>query len=207
RLYYQPELDLSENKIFGVEALLRWQHRERGLLAPAEFMAAAEETGVIVPIGEWVIGEACRQVARWRHSGVAAPDLTMSVNVSLRQLVDGRLVEVIREALADSEIPLHALCLEITESVVAGEPEKVLRRLHELRELGVLLSLDDFGTGISSLSVLSGYPLDMLKIDRLFVALLVSGLKHRRLFTSVVGVAHALGLRAVAEGVETRPQL
>ncbi len=207
RLYYQPELDCAENRIFGVEALLRWVHPERGMLAPGDFIPAAEDSGLIVPIGEWVIEEATRQLADWRRAGVCAPDLTMSVNVSPRQLGDRRLPGVVQAALAANDVPAEALCLELTESVVATDPRRMLRRLEELKALGVSLSLDDFGTGISSLSVLSGYPVDMLKVDRSFVTRLSDGIKQKRLFASVIGVAHALGLRAVAEGVETREQL
>jgi len=206
-LVYQPELDCGDDRIFGVEALLRWWHPQRGVVAPGDFISLAEETGLIVPIGEWVIVEATRQLADWRRAGVCASDLTMSVNVSPRQLVDGGLPAAVRSALEASELPPERLCIELTESTVAADPVRVLRRLEELRELGVSLSLDDFGTGLSSLSVLSGYPVDTLKVDRSFIAQLSDGLKHRRLFASVVGVAHALGIRALAEGVETRAQL
>lgn len=207
RLVYQPELDCGDGRIFGVEALLRWRHPHRGVVAPGDFIPAAEETGLIVRIGEWVIVEATRQLADWRRAGLCAPDLIMSVNVSPRQLVDSGLPAAVRSALDASELPAERLCLELTESTVAADPARVLSRLEELRALGVSLSLDDFGTGVSSLSVLSGYPVDTLKVDRSFVAQLSDGLKHRRLFASVVGVAHALGIRALAEGVETREQL
>ncbi|MBA3421697.1 MAG: EAL domain-containing protein [Thermoleophilaceae bacterium] len=207
RLVYQPELDCGDGRIFGVEALLRWRHPHRGVVTPGDFIPAAEETGLIVRIGEWVILEATRQLADWRRAGLCAPDLIMSVNVSPRQLVDSGLPAAVRSALDASELPADRLCLELTESTVAADPARVLSRLEELRALGVSLSLDDFGTGVSSLSVLSGYPVDTLKVDRSFVAQLSDGLKHRRLFASVVGVAHALGIRALAEGVETREQL
>jgi len=176
-------------------------------VAPGDFISLAEETGLIVPIGERVISEATRQLADWRRTGICDSDLTMSVNVSPRQLVDGGLPAAVRSALDASELPAERLCLELTESTVAADPARVLWRLEELKALGVSLSLDDFGTGHSSLSVLSGYPVDTLKVDRSFIAQLSGGLKHRRLFASVVGLAHALGIRALAEGVETRAQL
>jgi diguanylate cyclase (GGDEF)-like protein len=207
RLYYQPEVDLLERKIFSVEALLRWQHPERGVLAPAEFVPAAEETGLIVPIGEWVLVQACRQLAEWRRAGVCAPGMTVSVNLSPRQLGSERLTEAVELALRMSGVPAEALCLELTESAVAADPDATAERLRQLKRLGVGLSLDDFGTGLSSLSVLNRYPLDMLKIDRSFVSRLGKGLAEKRLFAAVVGVAHALGLRSVAEGVETERQL
>lgn len=207
QLVYQPELDCGDDRIFGVEALLRWWHPRRGVVAPGDFISLAEETGLIVPIGEWVIVEATRQLADWRRAGICGSHLTMSVNVSPRQLVHGGLPAAVRSALDATELPPERLCLELTESTVAADPVQVLGRLEELRELGVSLSLDDFGTGLSSLSVLSGYPVDTLKVDRSFIAQLSDGLKHRRLFASVVGVAHALGIRALAEGVETRAQL
>ena len=200
RLVYQPELDCGYDRIFGVEALLRWRHPHRGVVAPGDFISLAEETGLIVPIGEWVISEATRQLADWGRAGICDSDLTMSVNISPRQLVDGGLPAAVRSALDANDLPPERLCLELTESTVAADPVRVLARLEELKALGVSLSVDDFGTGHSSLSVLSGYPLDTLKVDRSFVAQLSGGLKHRRLFASVVGVAHALGIRALAEG-------
>jgi Amt family ammonium transporter len=207
RLYYQPELDLVSKTIFGVEALLRWQHPERGLLAPADFLQAAEDTGLIVPIGEWVLSAACKQLASWFSEGVCAPELTVSVNLSLRQLCDDRLIDSVERAIKAAGIPASSLCLEITEAAVAADAERAVEQLEALKRLGVSLSLDDFGVGVSSLSVLDSYPVDMLKIDRSFVQRLGSGLRQQRLFASIVDLARSLGLRPVAEGVETREQL
>ena len=206
RLYYQPEVDLVERTIFGVEGLLRWQHPSRGMLGPSEFIPAAEDTGLIVPIGEWVLHTACHQLARWRGEGLCTPELTVSVNLSLRQLCDDGLVDAVTAAIRNADIPPSAVCLEITEASVAAESGRAVEQLERLKRLGVCLSLDDFGVGVSSLSVLDNYPLDMLKIDRSFVQRL-GGLRASRLFAAVVGVAHSLGLRAVAEGVETGEQL
>ncbi len=207
RLCYQPEVDLTRKTIFGVEALLRWQHPHRGLMPPGDFLSAAEDTGLIVPIGAWVIDTACQQLALWRQEGLCTPELSMSVNLSLRQLCDDDLLETVESAIKSAGIPPAAVCLEITEAAVAADSARAVEQLEALRRLGVLLSLDDFGVGVSSLSVVDRYPLDMLKIDRSFVERLGDGLRPRRLFASIVGVAHSLDLRAVAEGVETKEQL
>ena len=207
RLYYQPEVDLHERRIFSVEALLRWRHPDRGMLGPADFLHCAEESGLIVPIGEWVIATACAQLATWRSAGVCAPRMTASINLSLRQLAEPGLIQTVEKALGDSSIPAEALCFEITESAVAADRQEVMGHLGDLKELGVGLSLDDFGTGLSSLSALDRYPLDMLKIDRSFVARLAEGPRAERMFSAVLGAARAVGLKAVAEGIENREQL
>ena len=208
RLFYQPEVDLVTSSIFSVEALLRWQHPDRGMLGPGDFLSSAEENGLIVPIGKWVINTAASQLATWRHEGLCAPDMTTSINLSLRQLAEPGLLETVEGAIQRAGIPPEALCFEITESVVAADEAEVMRHLGELRQLGVGLSLDDFGVGLSSLSALDRYPLDMLKIDRSFVGRLASGGdRAERMFSAVLGAARAVGLTAVAEGIETRSQL
>jgi diguanylate cyclase (GGDEF)-like protein len=207
RLYYQPEVDLRRNHIFSVEALLRWQHPDRGMLGPGDFLGAAEESGLIVPIGEWVINTACRQLADWRRAKLCSPDMTASINLSLRQLAEPGLFETVKRALDATSIEPGALCFEITESVVAADHRDVMRQLLELKQLGVGLSLDDFGVGLSSLSVLGRYPLDMLKVDRSFVERLSKEPQAERMFSAVLGAARAVGLRTVAEGIETRIQL
>jgi diguanylate cyclase (GGDEF)-like protein len=207
RLHYQPQVNLAARRVAGVEALLRWEHPQRGLIAPAEFIPEAEESGLIVMIGEWVIEESCRQLASWRQAGTCDDDLLMSVNLSARQLADGRLVDVIERSLQGNEIAADRLCLEITESTVSANPELADRTLKQIKELGTLLALDDFGTGHSSLSTLDTYPVDILKVDRSFVAPLGQGARPRRFFAAVVGVARALGLRVVAEGIERPEQL
>ena len=207
RLVYQPEIDVQGGGVAAVEALLRWQHPERGLLAPGEFIPFAERSGLIVPIGEWVLAESCGQLARWRATGACGPELSANVNVSACQLSGSDLPATVERVLGQTGIEASALCLELTETAFVEDLEKSIAALDALRELGVTLSLDDFGTGYSSLSVLDRYPLDKLKIDRSFVARLDSGDRARRLFTAVVGVAQALGLHSVAEGVETREQL
>jgi diguanylate cyclase (GGDEF)-like protein len=207
RLFYQPEVDLHGGAVVAVEALLRWQHPERGLLGPGEFIPFAEQNGLIAPVGEWVLTESCRQLARWREAGVCGPGLSVNVNLSACQLIDDDLPDTVRRVLEETGIEASALCLELTETAFVDDVDTSVAALGALHRLGVSLSLDDFGTGYSSLSVLDRYPLDKLKIDRSFVARLNSGERARRLFTAVVGVAQALGLRSVAEGVETRQQL
>jgi diguanylate cyclase (GGDEF)-like protein len=208
RLFYQPQIDLRTGAVFGVEALLRWNHPRRGLLGPAEFVPLAEASGLIVPIGRWVISEACRQLAAWIRAGWGAgAELVMSVNLSPRQLADEDLEGAVAEALAISGIKPRSLCLEMTEGTVAADPQRTGQVLGTLKALGVSLSIDDFGTGYSSLSALGEYPIDMLKIDRSFVSGLAEGAKSRELLGAILALARALGLRSVAEGVETADQL
>jgi diguanylate cyclase (GGDEF)-like protein len=207
RVYYQPEVDLRTGRVLGVESLVRWQHPERGMLPPGEFIPFAEESGLIVEIGEWVIEEACTQLARWRALGVCDSSLTVNVNLSARQLSEPNLAATVARILDSTGVPPANLCLELTETAVVSDVDRAAEVLDGLKRVGVTLSLDDFGTGYSSLSVLDRYPLDTIKIDRSFVRRLGSGERADRLFTAIVGVAHALKLRTVAEGVETREQL
>ena len=190
-----------------MEALLRWDHPARGLLPPAEFIGLAEETGLIVPIGEWVIGEACRALARWRREGRVRADLSVSVNLSPRQLGARGLVDAVAGALAASSLPPRCLCLEVTETSVAQDPAGAEAVLRALKELGVSISLDDFGTGYSSLSTLSRYPLDEVKIDRSFIEQARGDSTSARMFAAILGLVSAAELRAVVEGVEDEHQL
>jgi diguanylate cyclase (GGDEF)-like protein len=207
RVYYQPEVSLSAGEIVGVESLLRWQHPERGIVPPGDFIPLAEETGFIVEMGEWVIEESCRQLARWRAAGVGGPDLAVSVNLSALQLSDAGLAERIERILRATGVPPRTLCLELTETTLVEDLDGCAERLAALKALGVQIGLDDFGTGYSSLAVLDRYPLDKLKIDRSFVWRLDAGERSKRVFEAVVELAHALDLRAVAEGVETEEHL
>jgi diguanylate cyclase (GGDEF)-like protein len=199
RLHYQPEVELMTGRVHAVEALLRWEHPERGLLAPGEFITVAEDTGLIVPIGAWVIREACRQAADW--------PVTMRVNLSARQLRDPGLIGVIRDALAESGIPPHDLCLELTESMLMQDVGRSAAVLAELRELGVTLALDDFGTGYSSLAYLRHLEVDRLKIDRSFMAELDAQPAEQTIVAAIIGMARGLGLAVTAEGIETPAQL
>ncbi|MEO6713636.1 MAG: EAL domain-containing protein [Mycobacteriales bacterium] len=205
-LHYQPIVDLSNNGMVGVEALVRWQHPDRGLLAPGDFLSIAEETGLIVPLGTWVLNEACRQLAQWQHDVQTAHDLSVSVNLAAAQVSCRDLVDVVEDALARSGIAPSELCLEITESVLLDATSDSTSRLIGVKGLGVRLALDDFGTGYSSLTYLRRFPVDVVKIDRTFVSGLGTDPADDAIVDSVVGLAQSLGLAAVAEGVETREQ-
>jgi EAL domain-containing protein (putative c-di-GMP-specific phosphodiesterase class I) len=195
-------VELATGRVLAVEALLRWEHPVRGLLAPGEFVGVAEDTGLIVPIGAWVLQEACRQAAAWSDTPV-----TMRVNLSARQLRDPGLVADIRRALADSGIPPHELCLELTESMLMQDVERSATVLGELRALGVRLALDDFGTGYSSLAYLRHLEVDRLKVDRSFMAELGDRPAEQTIVAAIIGMARGLGLAVTAEGIETQEQL
>ncbi len=206
RLRYQPKVALESDRIVGAEALLYWQHPTRGMVSPSEFIPLAEETGLIVAIGSWVIEEACREAARWRHSFPNIPALVVNVNVSARQF-SPELVEVVRRALSASAVEPGALCLEVTESILMDDTEQSIAILQELAGIGVCLSIDDFGTGYSSLSYLKRLRLHEVKIDKSFVDGLGKDHEDTAIVATIVAMAHALDLRVVAEGVETADQL
>jgi diguanylate cyclase (GGDEF)-like protein len=207
RVHYQPLVDLEAGLMTGVEALVRWQHPERGLLLPEQFIPLAEETGQILELGEWVLREACAQHRRWSEEQPDGPALGLSVNLSARQLQQPELVADVVLALRDTGMDPANLCLEITESVVMEETEAAVQALEALRAEGVRIAIDDFGTGYSSLRLLKGAPADLLKIDRSFVAGLGSDPQDTPIVQTVIHLAEALGLDAVAEGVETPVQL
>ncbi|HEX6748887.1 MAG TPA: EAL domain-containing protein [Longimicrobium sp.] len=204
RLHYQPIVSLSTGRVAGVEALCRWEHPERGLIQPAEFIPTAEETGVIVPLGEWVLREACRQLAEWRRELGAR--IAVSVNLSARQLAQPGLVDAVRAALAETGLKPRHLKLEITESAIL-ESEAAGSVLDELRELGIEMQLDDFGTGYSSLSALHRLPMKALKVDRTFVGRMEEGSAPSQLVRTIALMARGLELAVIAEGVETEAQL
>ena len=205
RVLYQPKVCLGTERIVGVEALVRWEHPTRGLVAPNDFIPLAEDTGLIVPLGRWVLREACREAAGWQaESGV--PPATVSVNLSRRQLAEADLIDDVTAALTDSGLPAGSLCLEITETTIMGDLERSVATLLELRRLGVKLAIDDFGVGFSSLSQLTSLPpVDILKIDKSFIDHVVDA-DHRAIVAAILSLAHALGLTAIAEGVEDRLQ-
>lgn len=200
-LHYQPILDLKENRIPCSEALIRWQHPMRGLVGPAEFIPVAEEIGLIVAIGEWVLRRACAEAARWPN------DTKVAVNLSPIQVMNVNLIPVVVSALAASGLPAWRLELEITESVMMQNTEATLATLHRLRELGVKISMDDFGTGFSSLSYLRRFPFDKLKIDRSFICDLSIDENSLAIVRAVTTMARSLGMITTAEGVETAEQL
>ena len=206
-LHYQPIVHLATGTVTGVEALLRWQHPERGPVPPAAFIPLAEESGQILAIGDWVLREACRQASAWGRAYPREGGLGVSVNVSARQLHERTIVDQVARALDDHHLPRGSLTLEITESTMMQDPETVARRLSELKELGVRLAIDDFGTGYSSLGYLRRFPLDALKIDKSFVDGVGNSSHDAELVRAIVSLAHTLGLRTVAEGIENVRQL
>ncbi len=200
-LYYQPLVSLETNEITAVEALLRWNHPTRGMVSPAEFIPVAEEMGLIVPLGEWVIKTACKEAASW-------PDhIKVAVNLSPAQLKSRNLLKVVSEVLTESNLPSGKLQLEITENVLMQNTFATLATLHELRKLGVQIALDDFGTGYSSLSYLRSFPFDKIKIDRSFIQDMSNGAEPLAIVHAVAGLAKCLNMISTAEGVETQQQL
>ena len=204
-VHYQPKVSCHTGAVIGVEALVRWAHPQRGLLAPSEFIGLMEETGLVVALGNWVLRHTCRQAAQWRAEGLEP--VTVAVNLSARQLHDGGLVEQVRDALADSGLPPGALELELTESMLMEDVEATIDTLRAIRALGVRLSVDDFGTGYSSLAYLKRFPLDAVKVDRSFVQDITADPDDVSITRAVITMAHALRLKVVAEGVETEGQL
>ena len=206
RLFYQPIVDLRTARLAGFEALLRWFHPHRGLLTPHEFVPLAEETGIIVPIGWWVLDEACRALVEWQRA-VPGSKLRVNVNLSGRQLVQSDMVDRVDLMLDTHDIPPESLSLEITESVLMKNPEQVADTLRELKKRGVHLCIDDFGTGYSSFTYLHRFPVDTLKVDRTFVARLDHESGSHEIVQAIIGLAHSLGMEAIAEGIEEPEQL
>ena len=204
-LKYQARLDFKTNHITGVEALLRWDNPYLGSVTPTQFIPVAEETGLIIPIGKWVLKTACHQNVAWQKDGL--PPVCMAVNLSLRQLMDDHLLADIKNALNESGMSPELLELEITESMVMHNPSKLISLLSQIKEMGVRLAIDDFGTGYSSLSYLKRLPLDGLKIDRSFIKDLEQDTDSQAITAAIVSMAQALNLAIVAEGVETMDQL
>jgi diguanylate cyclase (GGDEF)-like protein len=203
-LHYQPLVLIATGEATGMEALIRWRHPELGLIPPAQFIAMAEETGLIIPIGEWVLRTACAQNKAWQDAGLAP--LTVSVNLSALQLRHAGLVDLVARILDETGLDARYLDIELTETMVMGKSQLVIDCLHALKALGVTLSIDDFGTGYSNLGYLKTFPLDQLKIDRSFVHDLPDSSNAASIARAIVSMGHSLGLRVVAEGVETAAQ-
>jgi len=207
-LHYQPQVDLLTGLVIGAEALIRWRHPEMGLISPARFIPLAEETGLIVPIGHWVLRTACEQTTSWERAGLLGEQgLRMAVNLSARQFAQPDLVQSIADALRDSGIATDRLEIELTEGLVMTDVENAIETLHELKKLGVQLSIDDFGTGYSSLAYLQRFPIDVLKIDQSFVRDITASSSDATIVHTIISMAHNLRLRVIAEGVETEEQL
>ncbi len=205
RLHYQPKFDMVTRRLVGAEALIRWEHPDEGLLSPMEFIPLAERSGLIVPIGAWALNEACRQAQTWRRAGL--DDFHVAVNLSAVQFKHADLLETVSEALDGANLPAEALELEITESMLIDQGGDPGGTLAALTMRGVHLSIDDFGTGYSSLSYLKRFPVNVIKIDRSFTADLGDKQDALVIVRAIIGLGHSLGLRVVAEGVETQAQL
>jgi PAS domain S-box-containing protein len=206
RVLYQPIVQLTTGRVSGVEALIRWQRNDAELLGPGDFIEVAEQTGLIVPIGRWILKEACRQVHEWHAQFQSDPLLTATVNVSPRQFAQSNIVEDVKAALDETKVNPWSLQLEITESVAMSDPQKASSIFSQLKDLGVRLSIDDFGTGHSSLSRLRGFPVDVLKIDRSFITGIEADSESREIARLIITLAHHLHLKVIAEGVETAAQ-
>ena len=203
-LHYQPIISLKTGIITGFEALVRWQSPSRGFVSPGAFIPVAEETGLIVPMGKWILQAACKQMQQWREQFSSAASMVMSVNLSSRQFAQANLVTQIQETLILTGLDGANLKLEITESMVMDDVENTIALLHELKKLKIKISMDDFGTGFSSFSYLHRFPIDTLKVDRSFVSNMDRGIKNQDIVNIIVILAHRLGMDVVAEGIETR---
>jgi len=204
RLLYQPKVQLSTGRVIGAEALIRWEREGGKIIPPMDFIPVAEETGLILDIGERVFGEACRQLSRWHEEGM---DLSVSVNISARQFFESDLVALVSSTMAETGIDPSRLTVEVTETLLMDRVDVAMATLHELRKLGLGISIDDFGTGYSSLSYLKRFEVDEVKIDRSFLIDLARSREDRALVTAVTYLSHKLGARVCAEGVEDGAQL
>lgn len=206
-VYYQPQVAIDTGKIIGAEALLRWQHPDHGMISPADFIPVAEETGLILPIGDWVLRTATRQIKVWIDEGLFDGTQSLAVNVSQRQFQEADFAQKLRKILTETGIPSESLKLEITESIAMDNAKTTINSLHELRTMGIAVAVDDFGTGYSSLAYLKHLPLDQLKIDRMFIKDLPSDIHDAAIVRAIILLAHHLGLDVIAEGVEAESQL
>jgi EAL domain-containing protein (putative c-di-GMP-specific phosphodiesterase class I) len=205
-VHFQPIVQLATEGFKEVEALVRWQHPTLGLISPIDFIPIAEETGLIIPLGQWVLEESCRQVAVWQKQFPLGPPLQVSVNLSPRQFDHPHLVADVQRALQTSGLRAGSLKLEVTEGVIMRDTECSIRTLQKLKDLGIRLAIDDFGTGYSSLSYLKMLPLDVLKIDRSFVKGIGENAEDNAIVQAIISMANSLGLAVTAEGVETEEQ-
>lgn len=205
RLVYQPRMELKGNQISSYEALIRWDHPTKGLIRPNEFIPLAEETGLIVPMGEWVLNEACKQNKKWQKSGFKP--MAVAVNFSARQFLQHDLLETVFNVLRETKLDPSFLEIEITENSIMQDTESNIEMLKNLKQKGIKISLDDFGTGYSSLSYLKRFPIDILKIDRSFVKEIETNKEDAAIVKSIIDLAHSLSFNVIAEGVENKKQL
>jgi diguanylate cyclase (GGDEF)-like protein len=205
RLFYQPKVDIRTGQVIGAEALLRWNHPELGMVSPQEFIPVAEESGLIVSLGEWALYTACKQTKVWQLAGLGTR--CIAVNVSIRQFRERSFIHTIHKVLESSGLEAQYLTLELTENMIMENAKENMEALHQIKQMGVKLSVDDFGTGYSSLSYLKQFPLDELKVDRSFISEIQAATDNAPIVTAIIAMAHSLGLTVVAEGVEIEPQL
>jgi EAL domain-containing protein (putative c-di-GMP-specific phosphodiesterase class I) len=205
RVYYQPQVDIKTGFISGLEALVRWQRSESELILPDKFISVAEDTGLIVPLGEWVLRTACRQIKIWHDIGFES--LSIAVNLSAKQFQDKHLVQIVQNILKEIGLAPEFLCLEITENTVMSDVETAVKMMSALKDIGVLLSIDDFGTGYSSLNYLKRFPLHEIKIDKSFIREIPRHHDDVAIAKTILSLAHSLNLKVLAEGVETQTQL
>jgi EAL domain-containing protein (putative c-di-GMP-specific phosphodiesterase class I) len=203
-IYYQPQMDMKTGGINSVEALIRWQHPTQGFLSPDKFLDIAEETGLIIPLGAWILKTACAQTRAWHGAGLACH--RVSVNISAKQFWEGQLIKTVKRVLEETGLPPGDLELEITETVFLRDIKETIRTIEELRVMGISVSMDDFGTGYSSLTYLRHLPIEKLKIDGAFIHDLTTVSKSSVLLTQIIQLAHAMNLEVVAEGVETEKE-
>src|SRR6185503_1109844 len=206
-IHYQPIVDLGSRAMLGMEALVRWNHPRYGMLAPMKFIPLAEETNLIVPLGDWILKEACRQTKEWCDRFANGSDISLTVNISIRQFQQKELGEIVSQALESSGLKPSNLILEITESFMMQETESTIAKLHELKRIGIRLAIDDFGTGYSSLSYLQRFPIDILKIDKSFVDKIGNGKEGRAVARAIIMMGDSLNLKTIAEGIERPEQI
>jgi diguanylate cyclase (GGDEF)-like protein/PAS domain S-box-containing protein len=204
RLYYQPKIDLSSGRVIGAESLLRWQHPTLGLIAPGRFIPVAEESGLIVPLGEWVLRKACEQLRTWEAQGL---QMQVAVNVSARQFQQRNLADLVMNIMRDCRVDPHLIEIELTESAIMNDAQASISTLEQMKSRGISISIDDFGTGYSSLSYLKRLPLDILKIDQSFVRDITTDYNDAAIVRAIIGLARSLGIKVIAEGVEDDSQL
>jgi EAL domain-containing protein (putative c-di-GMP-specific phosphodiesterase class I) len=206
-MHYQPIVSLKHGDVTGYEALVRWQHPEKGVIMPENFISIAEETGLIIPLGSWVLNEVCRQAAQWQKAGKNNNHFTISVNISAHQFTDPQFLSILQSALSAYGISNRSLSLELTETALIENSQQLLEVLDELRRINVGTSLDDFGTGYCSLNYLHRYPFDTLKIDQSFIRQINTNLRNQAIVGSTIDLAHRLGMQVIAEGIESTEEM